>query len=366
MTQLNVRLHLAFISGALLLAACSSEVPETALPATPVTAVSVKSQLVEEIATTIGRLEAQTAPRIAAQTAGRVVDVLVEAGDPVKAGEVLARLDGDAQRAALQAARGEVVQLEALATNQAKRVERLEQLVQDQLISEDQFEDAKAQSKALSSQLDSARARLTQAQLNLQHTEILSPIAGEVQARHVSVGDFVGLGQVAFEVVASEALQAVFPVPQQLGSVVSAGQMVRLYPLGDKQPISMLPVAEVRPAVGARSRAVEVVVNVTNPGVWRAGASIVGEIILTARQGVVVPPTSVVRRPAGDVVYVINTTEATVEERVLQLGVRHADWVEVRSGLGGDELIVLDGAGFLTNGARVAIASKAEGSGDNP
>lgn len=365
MTQINFRTSLFLVSGALMLSACSQEEPVTGPPATPVTVASVELQRVEDTTTTVGRLQADTAPRVAAETAGRVVEVLKEAGDPVTAGQVLARLDGEVQRAAFQAARGEVMRLEALSANQTQRVERLAQLVEEQLVSQDQFDEARAQSQALSSQLDSARARLTQAQLDLQRTELVSPVTGELQARHISAGDFVGVGQIAFEMVASDALQAVFPVPQQLGSVVSLGQAVRLYPLGAPDDLLTLPITEVRPAVGLRSRAVEVVVDVANPGAWRAGASVIGEIILASRDGLTVPPTSVVRRPAGDVVYVVDTANSVVEERVVALGVRHANWLEVVSGLEADEIVVMDGAGFLTDGARVALTSHA-GNGDVP
>lgn len=354
----NVKLQLLLVSTVMTIVACGREEPEPQPPATPVTVAMVQAQWVEETTRTIGRLEADTAPSLSAQTSGRVVEVLVEAGDAVVVGQVLARLDGDQQRASFEATRGEVLQLEALSSNQAKRVERLEALVEAQLISADQFEEAQAQSKALRSQLDSARARLTQAQLNLQYTEMTSPVAGEVQARLISAGDFVTVGQVAFDIIAAEALQAVFPVPQQLGAVVSVGQSVRLHPVGMHSSLT-LPITEVRPAVGARSRAVEVVVDVTNPGDWRAGGSMVGQIILASRDGVVVPPNAVVRRPSGDVVYVVDEASDVVAQRLVELGVRGPDWVEVRSGLDAGEMIVVDGAGFLTDGARVSFSVEA-------
>jgi hypothetical protein len=64
-----------------------------------------------------------------------------------------------------------------------------------------------------------------------------------------------------------------------------------------------------------------------------------------------VPQVSVVRRPAGDVVYVIDAGMA--EERLIERGLRNGNLVEVRAGLTGGERIAVDGAGFLTNGARV-------------
>ena len=66
---------------------------------------------------------------------------------------------------------------------------------------------------------------------------------------------------------------------------------------------------------------------------------------------IMVPQVSVVRRPAGDVVYVIDAGMA--EERLIERGLRNGSLVEVRSGLTGGERVAVDGAGFLTHGTRV-------------
>ena len=327
-----------------------------ALPATTVTQASALSQRVERIETSVGRVHATTAPTVAAETAGRVVEVLADAGDAVEAGQILARLDGDAQRAALEAARGEVSRLQALSTNQTRQVERLASLVDGELVSEDQFEQAQAQAQALSSQLKSAQARLSDAQRNLDHVQITAPVTGAVETRHVSEGDFVDTGQPAFGLVAPQALQVVLPVPQRLIDDLNVGQSVRLKTMSAEEAPITAPISEVRPVVGERSRAVEAVVSLDNPGRWRAGSSVVGEIVLAQYEAVMVPATSVVKRPAGDVVYVIESSQSAVREQAVQTGVRQGDWVEIASGLTANTSVVLDGAGFLTDGARIELA----------
>ena len=324
-------------------------------PATAVTSAIATLQEVAHIERSVGRLHAYTAPRVAAETSGRVIEVLAEAGDVVEAGEVLARLDGESQRAQLEMARGDVLQLRALSQNQQARVERLTSLAGGNLVSKDQYEEAQAQAQALRSQLTSAQARLSAAQLDLQRTEIASPVAGQIETRHISAGDFVGVGAPLFDVVAADALMAVLPVPQRLATEVSLGQMVRLHTLNLPDLVLEVPITEIRPVVGGRSRAVEAVVNLDNPGGWRAGASVVGEIVLAEREAVVVPPGAVVKRPAGEVVYVIDPERSIAIERVVDIGLRHAEWIEILSGVSAGEAIVLSGAGFLTDQAPVAI-----------
>ncbi len=352
--------YLLFYLGvtAALLVACGGEDDEGgALPATTVTQANTQSQVVERIERSVGRVHATTAPTVAAETAGRVVEVLVDAGDAVEAGQVLARLDGQAQRAAVEAARGEVMRLQALSANQKRQVDRLATLVDGELVSTDQFEQAQAQAKALASQLQSAQARLSDAQRNLDHIQIIAPVSGEIEVRHVSEGDFIDTGQPAFGLVSSKALQVVLPVSQRLMSDIAVGQSVYLKPMGiDQRPITAT-ITEVRPVVGERSRAVEAIVSLDNPGGWRAGSSMVGEIVLQRYEAVVVPATAVVKRPAGDVVYVIDSAQSTVREQIVQTGVREGDWVEIANGLTADTAVVLDGAGFLTDGARIELAS---------
>ncbi len=370
MTLQSTKTMVALALLVFLLVACGGEADGPAgPPATPVTQTHATVQNVTRVERSVGRLSANTAPMIASETSGRVIEVLAEAGDLVQAGQVLARLDGDQQRAQLEAIRGEVSQLRALMRNQQARVERLSGLVDGDLVSKDQFEEAQAQAEALSSQLASAQARFSSAQLDLQRTEIVSPVAGQIEARHISSGDFAALGTPLFDVVSADALMAILPVPQRLSSEVNVGQLVRLHSLESPDDVIEAPITEVRPVVGSRSRALEVVVTLDNPGGWRAGGSVVGEIVLAEREAVVVPPSAVVKRPAGEVVYVIDQERSVAIERVVQVGLRHAQWIEIHSGVSAGEPIVLSGAGFLTNEARLAIEPDemdASESGSNP
>lgn len=360
MTLRSTHTLITSASTLLLLVACGGQSDVSpGPPATAVTQAVATLQTVTQVERSVGRLRANTAPLVASETPGRVVEVLAEAGDLVESGQVLARLDGDSQRAQLEATRGEVSQLRALTRNQQARVERLSGLADSNLVSKDQFEEAQSQAEALNSQLASAQARLASAQLDLQRTEVVSPVAGQVELRHISSGDFVGVGAPLFSVVSPTALMAVMPLPQRLSTQVKVGQRVRLYSLDSPLDIVEFPISEIRPVIGNRSRALEVVVALPNPGDWRDGGSVVGEIVLAEREAVVVPPISVVKRPAGEVVYVIDRDQSLAVERVVEIGLRHAQWIEIKSGVGAGEGIVLGGAGFLTNQAPIAVEADA-------
>lgn len=333
-------------------------------PPTSITVTTATTQQVEHLERSVGRLVANTAPNVAAETSGRVTEVYAEAGDSVEMGQVLARLDDQAQTANQGIARGEVERLQALLSQQSARVNRLNTLVVQSLVSEDQYDEAMAQQRALESQLSSAQSHLKAATLDLEHTEILAPVSGVIESRLVSEGDFVARGQLAFSMVSAEALRAVLPLPQRLSEVIQVGQMTRLKSIQASAVEIEGPISEIRPVVGAQSRAIEVVVEVTNPGHWRDGQSVVGDIVLDAYEGVVVPPRAVVRRPIGEVVYVLENNGTRVREQAVQVSLRtHSYWV-IASGLAPGEKIALDGAGFLTDGATVLMGQQTDAGAD--
>jgi len=112
---------------------------------------------------------------------------------------------------------------------------------------------------------------------------------------------------------------------------------------------------EIRPTITATSRALDVIVKFASDGKFRGGGT-VNAVVVTGRKpaAIVVPDQSVVLRPAGKVVYLVEDGKAM--QRVVQTGYRHGGLIEITSGLAGGETIAVDGAGFLTNNATVAIS----------
>ncbi len=327
---------------------------------TAVTVVEAEMREVERREVSVGRLEANAAPAVAAETAGRLSIIHRDAGDAVDAGELLAELEGQPQRIAVAAAQAEVRRIEALLDNERRRVDRLVSLAERQSVAQDQLDEAQTAVEGYEAQLEAARSRLDDAEYNLERTRITSPVAGRVQRRLVSTGDFVSVGQKVFELVSPDALRAILPLPEHLQDRVEIGQRVRLSIPSRPDDVIDARVSELRPMVGERSRAIELIVDLENPGNWRPGGSVTGRVVLEQREGIVVPPASLVRRPAGTVVYVVDGDKAF--ERVVSTGLRGADWVEIVDGLEGWETLVLDGAGFMSDGTGIDIQDDGEAS----
>ncbi|RFF26285.1 efflux RND transporter periplasmic adaptor subunit [Wenzhouxiangella sp. 15181] len=320
---------------------------------TPVTITEAVVQPVEWIERSIGRLRANSAPNVAAETAGAVAVIHHDAGDAVEAGERLAELDDQVQTIAVNSARAELRRLEALMANERRRVRRLTNLREQQSVSQDQLDEAETNVESLEAQIQAAQSALEDVEYNLARTRIVSPVSGIIQERLVSAGDFVNRGQVMFELVSPAALRALVPLPEHLQNHVEVGQPVRLWVPSRPDDVHDFEVTEIRPQVGSGSRAIELIVDLDNPGGWRVGGSVSAEIVIERRDGLVVPPTSVVRRPDGRVVYVIEDSRA--RERPVEVGLRDADWIEILEGVSEGERVVVDGAGFMTDDARVTV-----------
>lgn len=341
-----------------LLGACSKSDDAAPAPSGPrptlITATQAEARLVQRVEHSIGQVESKMAPRVAAEVDGRVVAVAVDVGQHVAQGDVLARLDDKDFRLGRDAAQAETRRLEALITSQGRQVERLRDMVKNNFTTESVLEDAVAQLEALKEQLKAAQARLEVAQRNLERTVIRAPVGGQVEQRNIDVGDYVKSGTPVFQLATRDLLRVQIPFPETLAAQLRSGLAVQLISPTAPDTTITGQVSEILPMIGSSSRAVQLVVEVRNPGDWQPGSSVNAYLILEEYPGAItVPETSLVRRPAGEVVYVIKDGKA--EQRVVSSGIRRQGQVQILSGLSAGELVAVDGAGYLTDKAPVTV-----------
>ncbi len=345
---------------ALALGACSGG-EDTAKPVAPSTLVETALTETRDLPVSLvstGRLESRAAPMVAAEIEGRVLTLAVDEGDTVVAGETLASLDTTAPELELRAANAESARLAALLANAERRTGRMRELHGKGSVSREQLDDAEAERRALAAQREVAESRVRIARDMRSRTDVRAPLAGRIQKRLVSAGDYVKRGEPLFELAASAALRALLPFPEQQAPLLAPGQLVELdSPLLPGKSLHGV-VTELRPAVGAQNRAVWAIVDVPQGSGWRPEATVRGRVQVALHAGaVVVPVRSVVRRPAGTVAYVIADGKAT--QRVLRTGERSGDWIEALEGLRAGERVATEGAAYLSDGAAVRLAGPA-------
>ncbi len=321
---------------------------------TPIRSTQVLSRDIEIWDASVGQIEARAAPTIAAEVVGRVVDIKVDAGQKVAKGDLLARLDPQDFRLARLASQAEIKRLSALLRAQQRQVRRLQALERKKLTNEASLDEAVAKLDALDAQLAEAHVLMQEADRKIAKTRIRSPVSGRVDERFVAVGDYVKVGAPMFHIATLKHLRVRLPYPESMGAELRVGLPVRLNsPTAPERTISAR-ITQVRPVITRANRAIQVLIDVDNPGDWEPGASVSGEVLLARHEGaLMVPEVSVVRRPVGTVVYLIE--EGVARQRRVATGLRQNGEIEIIEGLSAGQRIATDGAGFLTDGARVRI-----------
>lgn len=349
---------------ALLLNACGSDKAGDASETTNKRAVLISVQQVEVTdlpvwLASVGRVHSRTAPTLAAEVSGRVTSVSAFAGEAIEAGQVLAEIDTTTLLLQQQAAEAVIERLKVHIANGQRRVGRIQTLSAKNMSSQTQLDDAREQLEAFRAEYKAAEAQLALVHDSLAKSHITAPVSGVIQNRLINEGDFVRYGQPLFEITRPDQLQAWLPFPETAAMQIQTGLLAEIRsPLAPDEFVEG-EITDLQPAVGTGSRAVMSIIDLKKPGKLRPEATISGKVLVTTiKSAVMVPSLSVVRRPAGDVVYVINNDKA--EARQVTTGHQQKGLVEIRSGLQGNETVATDGAAFLTDGADIKIAGSAE------
>jgi RND family efflux transporter MFP subunit len=351
-----------------LLAACGQKAEEK--KAVPPPALITVTQAVkgdfEVVLETLGNLEVLADPKVGAEVAGRVTQVLARAGKQVKAGELLAVIDAGDVMLQNKADEAEARRIEALAKQQEKLAERQQSLMDKGFLSKNAGEDVAAQRAALAAQHEAARARADNSRRSAGKMQVRAPIDGIVEVQIVSPGDYVKVGDPLFNLVSPKKLRAHLPFAESVGPRLKLGQEVRLVsPLAPGKVFASR-IKDIRPGIVEGSRTLDVLVDIDNDGSLRGGGTVNAAVIVSARaEALTVPEQSIVLRPAGKVVYVIADVDGQkkAQQKPVKVGSKRGGRIEILEGLAGGETIALDGAGFLTNGAAVAIKEPAKTGG---
>ena len=144
-----------------------------------------------------GVVEAVRQTTVGAQVAGRIVALDVKAGDTVRAGQVLARIDARTAEQAVAASRSQVAEAQANLANAKRKYERNRELVAQKFVSQAALDQAEAEYKAAQAQLAAVTANEGQAIAAQSFTTIVAPYAGVIGATHAEMGDMAQPGQAA-------------------------------------------------------------------------------------------------------------------------------------------------------------------------
>ena len=334
---------------------------QTASPAIPVTAGTVKVEDVPVFLNGIGTVQAYNSVAIKSRVDGQIVRVDFKEGQDVKEGDPLFQIDPRSYQAAVDQAQAAKQKDEANLVGAQADLERYEKLLTPGWQTRQSYDQQKAQVAQLQAAIKGDEAQINTAKINLGYTDIHSPIDGRLGARLVDKGNIVHANDNTALVMITELkpIFVSFTLPQESLDDVhennkQAPLVVRAYSGDGKKELAEGKLTLIDNMIDQATGTIHLKARFDNDDerLW-PGEFVSLRLILTIRRGVsTVPQQTVQQGPNGHYAYVIKP-DNTVERRAVEVASIQDGIAVVTKGLAANERVVVDGQFRLTEGARV-------------
>jgi membrane fusion protein, multidrug efflux system len=305
----------------------------------------------------IGTLNPNEEVIVSAEVEGILKSVLIDEGTPVSRGKVLATIDDTNYASELRRDDAARKQAEANLANTKVEHGRKEALYKEELVTQQQFDDVCTRLTLAEAELARMKAFRSITEEKLRKTKVDAPLAGAVQEKKVSAGDFVKIGTPLFVLIQSNPIKLRFTVPEKDVGRIRLNQDVSLKVDGFPDREFAGRVAIIYPAVEERTRSLTVEALVPNQdGILKPG--LFAKVMLYTgpeRDTVVVPITGLLYEQDKVKVFAIEGDRA--KERPVRIGRKYGEFMEIVEGLQGGERIAVTGQQNLSDGAKVMIQS---------
>lgn len=326
---------------------------QQSLPLVSAAAPGVRS--VTSTVTFTGTIHARYDMPISAEgESGRIIAVLVEAGDRVKQGQVLARLDESVLRPQLNRLAASVEEAKAQAALSEAEARRARAVAGSGALSAEEIARREATAATDQARVKVAIAQLAEQEARLGKTEIRAPASGIVLTRTAEVGQTASPGgEALFRLARDGEIEMRGQVAERDLASLSVGQPAQIYITGLDKPFE----GKVRllgAIIDPNSRLGEIRIALKPDPALRPGAFARGEVIIGAAERPVLPQTAVLSDSQGTFVLVVNA-QSQAERRAVRVGDTVPEGLVISEGLKGDERIVTTAGAFLRPGETVKV-----------
>src|SRR5713226_5162219 len=329
-------------------------------PPEAVTSIVTRREQWPSTMSVIGTMEAVHGVTVSADLPGTVARINFDSGKPVHEGDILVELDTRQERAQLAS-------LEAQRDLARVNFARTQELVNDGVISRQEFDQATAQQKA-------TEANVAEIKATIERKTIRAPFSGILGIRKVNLGQYLPAGS---PIVSNQSLNPIYVnvgVPQQAAAQVHVGRKIRVTTEDVADKVFNGSITAVDSEVDQTTRNIQIQATLANPeGKLRPGMFVQVELPVGAGRPVIALPASAINyAPYGDSVFVITDLKdpqgkpyRAVKQQFVKLEGSRGDQVAVISGLNPGDEVVTSGVFKLRNGAAVQINNKVQ-PGNNP
>ena len=348
--------------------------------AIPVTTVTAATETWPSIYEATGTVRARTSAAIAAKLMGYVREVMVQAGDHVRQGQLLVTLDtrdldvsSRRAEAAREGVRTAVPEADSAVSAARANLDlaqatfgRMEELLQKKSISNQEFDEASARRKAAQAAYDTARARRVQLNSKLaevdqdvgatevtrSYADVRAPFAGIVTARSVEPGSLAVPGTPLLTIEREGGYRLEAAVDESHLGAIRVGQPVSITLDSADRPLEAR-VSAIVPSVDSASRTYTVKIDLPTLASLRSGVFGRAAFHLGTESLLTIPAKAVTER--GQLQSVVVADNGVARTRLITAGQRANDRVEVLSGLSAGEKVIFPIPQSLLDGARVEI-----------
>jgi RND family efflux transporter MFP subunit len=327
--------------------------------AVPVEVARVETVQVPLVTRAVGSTESYARAALSTRLMGLVTEVAVEEGQAVRRGQVLVRIENQDLTARQRQAEAGLKEARAVQANAEKAVERLRNLRRQNAVPQQALDEAETGAARALAAVTTAEQAVREIEVNLEYSEVRSPLDGTVVRKQAHAGDLSAPGAPLLEVERLDPIKVTVEVNEGDLTWVAIGQEVEVEIASLRNaPIRRGRVEALNPAADPASRTFRVTVVVPNPdGAIGSGMFARVGFPKGTRPAILVPAAAVVREGQLEGVYLIDGGQARL--RWVRLGRAFGDRVEVLSGLEPGQRVAVGERTGLRDGARVEVKGDA-------
>lgn len=289
-------------------------------------------------------LEADLESAVTSKASGIVLQINVEVGDKVEAGDVLAVLESDVEQLKYKSANANY-------QKSLNNYERAQSLLKKGLANKESVDNLKFETQSL-------KTNLSQAKLDLEFTEIKAPISGVITKRHIKKGNLIQVNTQVYEIVDFDSLQAVINVPEDKWNLFKPGLEAR-FNFTSFVDIVIGRVIRVDPIVDSSTGTFKVVIAIDSSqelaGKLRPGLFGKTEIVLDKHENtLLVSKNAVIREDETAYVYEVNE-DNSITKRKISIGYEMDDDLEILTGIEVDKRVVTTGKNNVSEESIVEV-----------
>lgn len=323
----------------------------------PVRTITAESKSYRDEEAVTGQVAAHTYINASFRLSGKLEERTVSAGSPVKAGQVIARLDNTIEKNALTAAIAEAAAARASLEEAEKAEKRAGILVKSHAVSKNDYDEALCLLKSAQAQLEASEARARIAKEQLDYTELRAEKDGIVTVKLAEPGEVVASGQPIVKIAQNSERDAVFDLPEEMiRAGLAAGQKIRVSLDRNREVSAMAAVYEVSPEADPVTRTYQTKAVLENPPAQMLlGATIVGRIVLKEKPSIQIPASALTILNGKPAVWVVDPSTCCVHLKSVEIAEYTTDKMILSRGIEAGEKVVTAGVQALHQGQKVRL-----------